>query len=142
MKITKLILASATLLFLYDAAYACRCPPMKPSADISRSVAVFSGKVVKVTFKQPPYEVGRYTVTFEVERVWKGEIKKRTVVITRTSSCDVRFREGESYLVFASMLYDGSGLTTHKCSRTGLVADRKEDVELLGEGKIPEEGKT
>jgi len=93
-------------------------------------------------FKQPPYEIGRYTVTFEVERVWKGEIKKKTVLITRASSCDVRFREGESYLVFASMLYDGSGLTTHKCSRTGLVADRKEDIELLGEGEVPEEGKT
>ena len=142
MKITKFVLASVTLLFLYDAAYACRCLPGKPSADISRSVAVFSGKVIKVMFKQPPYEIGRYTVTFEVERVWKGEIKKKTVLITRASSCDVRFREGESYLVFASMLYDGSGLTTHKCSRTGLVADRKEDIELLGEGEVPEEGKT
>lgn len=142
MRVTRFILASFTLLFLYDAAYACRCPPLKPSADISRSSAVFSGKVVKVTFKQPPYEVGRYTVTFEVGRVWKGEVKKRIILITRTSSCDFLFREGESYLVFASVLYDGSGLTTHKCSRTGLVADRGEDIELLGEGKIPEEVET
>ena len=142
MKVTRLILASVTLLVLYDAADACRCPPMKPSANISRPRAVFSGKVIKVTFKQPPREAGRYTVTFEVERVWKGELKKRLTLITRTSSCDVLFREGESYLVFASMLYDGGGLTTHKCSRTGLVADREEDRELLGEGKIPEEGKT
>jgi hypothetical protein len=141
MKITKFILASVALLFLYDTAYACRCLAQKPSADISRSSAVFSGKVIEVTFKQPPHEVGRYTVTFEVERIWKGEPKKRMILNTRATSCNFHFREGESYLVFASMLYDGSGLTTHKCTRTGLVTDRKEDVELLGEGKIPEEGK-
>jgi hypothetical protein len=140
MKITKFALAFIALLFLYDVAHGCRCPPRKPSANIPRSVAVFSGKVINVTFKQPPYEVGRYAVTFEVERVWQGEIKKQTVLITRASSCDVRFREGERYLVFASVLYDGSGLTTHKCSRTGLVADRKEDIELLGEGEVPEGG--
>lgn len=126
-------MAFATLLFIYDSAYACRCPPGKPSADISHSVAVFSGKAVDVTFKQPPHETGRYRITFEVERVWKGEIKKEIVLVTGTSSCDVRFREGESYLVFASTLNNGSGLTTHKCSRTGLVADRKEDIELLEE---------
>lgn len=142
MKITKVFLASVTLLLISDAAYACRCLPIKPSANISRSLAVFSGKVIKITFKQPPHEMGRYTVTFEVERVWKGEMKKRMTLITRPSSCDVLFREGESYLVFASMLYDGSGLTTHKCSRTGLVGDRKEDIKLLGKGKIPEEGQT
>ena len=141
MKITKLILASVAVLFLYDAAYGCRCLPGKPSADLSRALAVFSGKVVKVTFKQPPHEVGRYTVAFEVERIWKGEPQKRMILITRTTSCDVHFQEGETYLVFASVLYDGSGLTTHKCTRTGLVADRREDIELLGEGKIPEEGK-
>jgi hypothetical protein len=142
MKITSFVLASLALLFLSDAAFACRCPPRKPSADISRYVAVFSGRVTKVTIKQPPHEIGRYTVTFEVERVWKGETKKEVTLITRTSSCDFRFREGESYLVFASILYDGSGLTTHKCSRTGLVADREEDIGLLGEGRIPEENKT
>ena len=140
MNITKFVLAFVTLLFLHDAAFACRCLPRKPSADISRSVAVFSGKVIKVTFK-PPYEVGR-TVTFEVERVWKGETKKKITLITRMTSCDVRFREGASYLVFASMLYDGSGLTTHQCSGTGLVVDRKQYLKLLGEGKIPEESRT
>lgn len=142
MKITKFLLASVILLFLYETAYACRCPPRKPSADISRYVAVFSGKVVKVTFKQPPYEIGRYTVTFEVGRVWKGEAKKRITLITRTTSCDFRFREGESYLVFATTFYDGGGLTTHKCSRTGLVADRWEDMGLLGDGKSLEAGET
>ena len=71
MKITSFVLASLALLFLPDAAFACRCPPRKPSADISRSVAVFSGKVTEATFEQPPHEIGRYTVTLEVERVWK-----------------------------------------------------------------------
>ena len=142
MKVTKFILASVALLSLYEVAFACRCRPGKPSADISRSLAVFSGKVSAVTFQQPPHEAGRYTVTFAVARVWKGGIKKRTTLITRASSCDVHFLEGESYLVFASMLYDGSGLTTHKCSRTGLVADREEDIRLLGAGAMPEEGTT
>ncbi len=142
MKITKILLASVVLLFLYDAAYACRCPPRKPSADVSRSLAVFSGKVTNITFNRQPAEKGRYTVTFEVGQVWKGETKKKITLITGASSCDVRFREGESYLVFASTHKDGNELTTDKCSGTGLAADRQEDIKLLGEGKIPEEDKT
>ncbi len=142
MKVTKFLLTSIVLLFFYDAAYACRCPPRKLSADISRAAAVFSGKVTKITFNELPAERGRYTVTFEVEKVWKGETNKKITLITRASSCDVRFHEGESYLVFASMLKDESELTTDKCSGTGFVVDRKEDIKLLGEGKIPENDKT
>jgi hypothetical protein len=144
MKTTSFVFAFVALLFLSDAAFACRCLPRKPSADMSHSAAVFAGKVIKVRFRQTPYETGRYTVTFEVGQVWKGEAKKKITLITRASSCAVLFREGESYLVFASAFNDGneSGLTTHKCSGTGLVSDREEDIKLLGEGKIPLEGKT
>ena len=144
MKFTSFVFAFVALLVLPDAVFACRCPPRKPSADTSHSAAVFTGKVIKVRSKRAPYETGRYRVTFEVEQVWKGEAKKRITLITRASSCDVFFREGESYLVFASAFNDGneSGLTTHKCSGTGLVSDREGDLKLLGEGKIPREGKT
>jgi len=142
MRTMKFVLASVSLLFLYDAAYACRCVPRQPSSDISQYAAVFSGKVVEVGFKQPPSGAWKYTITFEVGRVWKGETKKRITLIARLTSCDFGFREGESYLVFASTLSGGSVLTTTQCSRTGLISEREKDLVLLGEGKVPAEGKT
>lgn len=125
MRVTKPVLALVAILALYNIALACRCRPNEPSADISRYAAVFSGKVTKVTFTQPPNEVGRYRVTFEVERVWKGDVKRELTLITRTSSCDFRFREDESYLVYAFPLFDESGLTTHKCSNKQACACRR-----------------
>jgi hypothetical protein len=142
MKTMKFVLASVSLLFLYDAAYACRCVPSKPSSDTSRYAAVFSGKVVEAGFKQLPNGVWQDTTTFEVDRVWKGEAKKRITLISRLTSCDFVFRKGESWLVFASTLSGGDGLTTSQCSRTGLISERKKDLGVLGEGKVPAEGKT
>jgi hypothetical protein len=142
MKTMKFVLASVSLLFLYDAAYACRCQPTKPSSDTSRYAAVFSGKVVEAGFKQLPDGAWQYTITFEVGRVWKGEAKKRITLINRLTSCDFHFRKGESWLIFASTLSGGSRLTTSQCSRTGLVSKREADMGLLGEGKVPAEGKT
>ncbi len=141
MKVINFLLPFVVLLFLYDAALACRCPPRKLSTNVSRSLSVFSGKVTKITFNQLPAERGRYTVILEVEQVWKGEIKKKITLITQATSCDIRFREGESYLVFASMHKDASELTTDICSGTGLVIERKENIEMLGEGEIPEADK-
>jgi hypothetical protein len=101
MKTANLALSLLALLFIFDDAYACRCARRKPSANISGHAAVFSGKVVNIKFTQLPGLVGRYRVTFKVERVWQGEVKEETMLITRATSCDFRFREGESYLVFA-----------------------------------------
>ena len=142
MKTMKFVLASVSLLFLYDAAYACRCVPSKPSSDTSPYAAVFSGKVVEAGFKQLPNGVWQDTTTFEVDRVWKGEAKKRITLLSRLTSCDFVFSKGESWLVFASTLSGGHGLTTSQCSRTGLISERKKDLGLLGEGKVPAEGKT
>ena len=134
MKIAKYILAASALLLLsYDAAFACRCPRGKPSPDLSKFGAVFAGKVLdEGDYRSPTREV-----KFRVERFWKGGLSGEVVMRSYRNSCDWYFKKGESYLVYAYTSADGRALRTHKCTRTGRLADSAEDLELLGEGQVP-----
>jgi hypothetical protein len=71
-------------------------------SDFNRTEAVFIGKVVSID---------GFLVTFEVGKVWKGELPARFTMSTgkikmannsvKSSSCDYDFENGKSYLVFA-----------------------------------------
>jgi hypothetical protein len=132
MNIAKYLLVSLALLLLsYDAAFACRCLRVKPSRDLSRFVAVFAGTVTD----EGDYRSRR--AKFRVERIWKGERVDEIVIHGGNSSCDWYFKKGESYLVYAYSSPETHTYTTHKCTRTGRLADAAEDLELLGEGQAP-----
>lgn len=79
--------------------------------------------------------------TFEVSRVWKGDFGRAVTVITADNSgmCGVTFRKGDSYLVYATER-DGK-LHTNICTRPRVLAHAQEDLDTLGEGKPPAEGK-
>ncbi|MEJ7701417.1 MAG: hypothetical protein WKF71_17485 [Pyrinomonadaceae bacterium] len=55
------------------------------------------------------------------------------------SSCNYKFKEGESYLVYA--YGKESELRTDVCTGTRTLAEAKEVLEILGEGKEPVEKK-
>ncbi len=88
-------------------------------------------------------------VKFQVERWWKGEAALEIFLVTdetknsdgtvTNSSCNYKFKEGESYLVYA--YGKESELRTNVCSGTGALAEAKEVLEILGEGKEPVEKK-
>ncbi|MBA2338979.1 MAG: hypothetical protein H0V88_01165 [Pyrinomonadaceae bacterium] len=138
MKNSLLVLAAFSLLLLSsDVAFACRCMRVEASADLSRYAAVFSGKAVEVT--RLPTSL---RVKFRVESVWKGaDAKEITLFLPRSSdlrvisSCDIGFKEGESYLVYAFTSKRDGTLTTGKCSRTRKLVDANEDFAVLGEGQ-------
>lgn len=125
------------------------------------STMVFAGKVVgfeyrkgipnrymgsreKDTGKHVDYET--LVVKFQVDKWWKGEALAELFLATletknadgtaSRSSCDYRFKEGESYLVYA----DGKAneLRTYACSRTRFLSQTK-DLEILGQGNPPVE---
>ncbi len=130
----------AFLLLGADEALACRCPPTAASADVSRYAAVFSGRVAEV--KYLPTGV---RVRFRVGRVWKGGAAPEVTLFLEgagrpqvVSSCDITFRKGESYLVYALRAREGGPLTTHKCTRTRRTAEAAEDFAALGAGRAPE----
>lgn len=128
-------------------AYQCRQP--RPAAEeMERATAIFSGIVTeiedtgadnagRVVDGQPV----RYTVTFDVQRSWKGRQAHRVAVAVPTVGgsgygfCDVALTRGESYLVYA--YGEGTLATTipsrgvGSCSRTRSLKQAAEDVSVL-----------
>jgi hypothetical protein len=96
------------------------------------AVAVFSGKVIEIS-SSGNYD--RNTVTFDVDKTWKGNNDPIIVVSADPdySSCGNSFDLGESWLVYA---YGKSKLSTSVCSRTTRLEYAQEDLKALGPGKI------
>ena len=133
------IIASFVLIGSMDSAFACSCiiSPL-PIEALEKSTAVFSGTVLNVDrgFLGIDDFLGSISVTFDVERSWKGVTEKIVVVGTSSSSaaCGYDFNEYEKYLVYA---HDVSGsLHTSICSRTMLLANAQEDLDALGSGTV------
>jgi hypothetical protein len=91
-------------------------------SELDARSAVFAGEVTSID------TVGRsdsfassadpVLVTFDVSKVWKGSIKKETVVRTvrDSASCGYEFSLGQSYLVFADK--EGGIIRTGLCTGT------------------------
>lgn len=127
---------SAAVLLEGAIASACSClPPPPPKKAMEQAAAAFSGKVTKI---EPAGECEQ-AVTLEVAATWKGAGKKEVVLYTANDSaaCGYGFVKGKSYLIYAHTAKRGEAklLETNICTRTALLADAKEDLKELGEGK-------
>jgi len=127
-------------------AFACSCAP-SPSvaASVSSAVAVFSGKVMKVDAPQGQVvsSADPVTVTFAVQKVWKGAAEPQLVVITAldSASCGYNFELGQEYLVYADRNEGpGAALSVNLCSRTTILPQAQSDLAALGEGQLPAGG--
>ena len=112
--------------------FACKClPPKRPSEELNRAVAVFSGKVSDIKTEEH-----RFVVQIKVESVWKGEIPKTITVQTSKweSACGYSFAAGKQYLIY---VYGGEPFDVGHCSRTKPLDSASEDLKELGEGKQP-----
>ncbi len=132
--------------------------------EVKQSTMVFAGKVVGFEYRKgiPNQHMesrikdsGKHidwetlVVKIQVERWWKGEAALEIFLVTdetknsdgtvTNSSCNYKFKEGESYLVYA--YGKESELRTNVCRGTGALAEAKEVLEILGEGKEPVEKK-
>ncbi len=142
-------------------ALACSCAKSPPQEVFQRSDAVFSGKVVSVKEQKRPGKNGgsyvEHAYTFQVDTNWKGVSGSRIVTyfysdfITPSGSsltgCTAEgFEVGKTYLVYA---WRGTGVadyfeaphklsaSLHYCSRTNLLVDAGEDLQVLGPGVAP-----
>lgn len=142
---------------------ACLCANLSAEEAIKKSTAVFSGKVVGFEYRKgipnefrdsQARETGEKVdyetkvVKIQVEQWWKGNIPKEVIMITNNTrtetsgsfgGCDFNFKEGETYLIYATS--DDTGLRTNACTRTRKIADAEEDLDTLGTGKEPVEEK-
>jgi hypothetical protein len=104
-------------------ALSCECEMVSVEDNLNQSVAVFSGKVVKIT---PDRSGDNLIVKFIVRDVWKGDRVTTVRTAREDSMCGFGFIKGGEYVVFASM-EDGK-LTTSNCDRT-----KKLDDEIVNE---------
>ena len=140
-----LILSLSLLWFVVNTqqAFACSCaPPDSPSEELTRSAAVFSGKVIDIREYKDPNSTtisstDPTTVVFEVDTVWKGPSNATVYFTTPRSeaSCGFSFAEGEEYIV-----YSRNGSSVSLCSRTNTLSQAQVDLEELGEGRSPQPG--
>jgi hypothetical protein len=114
----------------------------KTARDVQRnSTLVFSGTVIKTA--------DSVETTFEVDRVWKGDVRRRTT-LTLLPGIDSHgasyFKEGTAYLVFAQVLpklvrtdtaQDTPLFEISQCFPTRPLADAQEFVDQLGRGRPP-----
>lgn len=115
-------------------ARACSCAPPRPPVEAAQSASVvFEGRTFGVT-----REGGQNRFTFEVLRVWKGEVPQSVQIwsASHSAACGRAFETGLPYLVYAHDL-PGGLLGDGLCSRTRPVANAAEDLELLGAGHAP-----
>lgn len=144
--LSRMVFAAAFLslgspLLVPDCASACSCAQQLPEEAFSRSEAVFAGEVVDVgePHRQQPglkSSADPVPVTFRVSEVWK-EPEEETIEVTTASddaSCGYSFREGESYLVYAS-----EGMQVDLCSGTKQLSAAEAELETLGPGDAPSE---
>jgi hypothetical protein len=116
-------------------AHACSCSGGPPESWAGRADAVFLGRRVGMgpsVFS----EFGGIVTTFAVDSVWKGDVRRRVVVMTDRSSCGFYFQPGETYLVFAYRSHSGR-LTTGECTGTGPVKRSAAAFAVLGAGAPP-----
>jgi hypothetical protein len=129
------LLIAASLLFGAPA-FACDCAePPPPKKALEGATAVFLAEAVKVEV-----EGQTRTVTFKVDRWWKGGDKPEVITTTHKSgaTCGYDFEKGKKYMVYAGVEKDKS-LRVSLCSRTRTEkeAEKSGDFKDLGEGKKP-----
>lgn len=120
-------------------AHACDCiVPNSPKRELETSTAVFSGKCISVEIKEQ-----QKIVTFEVDRVWKGDVGRKVVVTTGMGGGDCGYRfttKGDgTYLVYC--YGKPQTLGTNICTRTRSLAEGAQDIKELGEGNKPKDQK-
>lgn len=132
-----LLAALATLLIAPAPAFACTCDlPAPPQEALEDAGAVFSGEVVATW-----HEDWVLTARFEVDQVWKGEVREMADVTTPLdgAACGYWLEAGHTMLVYANVDEDGA-LSTNVCTRTvSLERAEEEDLGALGPGSPPAE---
>ncbi|HEX8847224.1 MAG TPA: hypothetical protein VF791_21450 [Pyrinomonadaceae bacterium] len=121
MKITKLFLCIALALLWTKSALACSCRDyyIPPCAAYWGVDAVFIGLVTEVTAESPDSGVGGAIVHFTVEQAFRGIKVAKVEVIApgENSSCNMGFKAGQRWLVYADRAAGGR-LATGPCIRT------------------------
>jgi hypothetical protein len=114
MPIQRLLILALLLTIGVRAVYGCECSIEKHKANFRSAKQIFFGEVISIgdskTLNLEFSNAPLHSVTFKVEKVWKGRKTDEIVVVTDSCAsmcCTVQFHEGGKYLVY---VYDDSSL--------------------------------
>jgi len=132
MKNVKFILIVAAFMLLnFESVLGCVCVPTTTLQKIEQAQSVFSGKIIGRTATK---------IRFRIQKWWKGTPYHETFIYADSkviTSCDVSFKNGETYLVYAFRSSPKDKLETNQCTGTKVLAAADEDLKILGKGKPP-----
>lgn len=132
-----LVMAPLMLLFGAGQAFACSCAGKSEAVHYERADAVFAARLVHREEPSAPVmsSMDPATLTFEVSRVYKGEVTDPQQVTTAQSgaSCGLEIAGEGPFLVFAER--DGAGLTASLCGGTRPLEEGS--ASAFGSGKAP-----
>ncbi len=132
MKNIKFTLIVAALIFInFEYVLGCVCIPTTTLQKIEQAQSIFSGRIIGRTATK---------LRFKVQKWWKGTPYYETFIYADNkviTSCDISFKNGETYLVYAFRSSPENKLETNQCNGTKELAGAVEDLKMLGEGKSP-----
>ena len=135
MRILLVLLAFWALPAQADENDSCRCARSKASVqrDFDRADIVFVGSVPAVQYVRGPARRTLQMTTFQVTRVFKGELVSALFVYTDLELlCSYEFEAPREYVVYAWKEHRLKNLyTTTRCVRTAPVEEAVEDFEQL-----------
>lgn len=117
-----------------SSSYACSCMmPADPLTSMQESDAVFSGKVTQISTGSR-----QNTISFEVEKNWKGAENSTIQITTNDTSaaCGYNFEEDKEYVVYAYQ-NENESLAVSLCSRTAEFSQASIDIQALNLGRNP-----
>ena len=138
----KLTFAIALLPLFASPALACSCVAVSPCAYHGGASVVFVGTVTKTTLEtgnnQLPSNAISTTLTgtrpitlLKVEETFGQTLSEAVQVYGQGTTCDLDFKPGERYLVYAYQDPNTKTLSTNICSGTGPLADRTDHLTYL-----------
>lgn len=125
-------LLAAWLLAAPPRVAACDCDRGAPCQAFYEASAVFVGKVESISRGSGGDLVSRH-VHFEVVESLRGAAAQLLDIDTGwggTDDCAYPFKVGETYLVYAQPVPDGSRLRTDLCTRTKRLQDAADDLRI------------
>ena len=129
---TARLLASVAVVFISsERAEGCQCVATSPCQALSSADAIFAGLVSDISqvYTADGNSISGSVVTLAIERNFVDALG--IVVLKQDhNSCNVQFRLGQRYLVYARRGSDGS-LATSQCSGTKLLAEADDDLAFL-----------
>ena len=119
--IIRTLLTLVIFLIKLNSAIACTCSHFVGQQSAS---AVFVGKVIDIR-----EEIGRTTVTFQVDSVLKGKSKSRIRLRTNSSvpACGMLFVKGKSYVIYGVRIGLGK-MSVSGCSKSRRLKDDEINV--------------